>query len=91
MSINKITNTVKEYKELKLFAEQIATELSALEDIIKAEMTERGTESMNVDIFKVNWTTVNSSRFDTAAFKKAMPELAAQFTRTSTVRRFTVI
>lgn len=90
MSTNEMTNTVRELKELKAFAEQIAAEIAALEDTIKAEMTARNTEELHVDVFKVRWTTVNSSRIDTTAFKKAMPELAEQFTKTTTTRRFSI-
>ena len=90
MSTNEMTATVREYKELKAYAEQIADELAALEDKIKAEMTARNTEELNVDMFKIRWTTVNSSRFDTTAFKKAMPELAEQFTRQTVSRRFSI-
>ena len=90
MSANEMTSKVREYKELKAFMEQIASELAALEDDIKAEMTARGTESMDVDVYKVRWTTVNSSRFDTTAFKKAMPELAEQYTRATVSRRFSI-
>lgn len=90
MSQNELTSKVRELKELKVFAEQIADEISALEDAIKAEMTERDIEEMQIDIFKVRWTRVQSSRFDTTAFKKAMPELAAQFTKVTESRRFTV-
>lgn len=90
MSTNEMTDTVREYKELKAYAEQIADELAALEDKIKAEMAARNTEEMTVDVFKVRWTTVNSTRFDTAAFKKAMPKLAEQFTKATTTRRFSI-
>ena len=34
--------------------------------------------------------TVTSSRFDSTAFKKAMPELAEHFTKSTTSRRFIV-
>ena len=90
MSTNEMTATVREYKELKAYAEQIADELAMLEDKIKAEMTARNTEELNVDVFKIRWTTVNSSRFDTTAFKKAMPELAEQYTRQTVSRRFSI-
>lgn len=90
MSQNELTSKVRELKELKAFAEQISDEISALEDAIKAEMTERDIEEMQIDIFKVRWTRVQSSRFDTTAFKKAMPDLAAQFTKVTESRRFTV-
>ena len=90
MSTNEMTNTVREYKELKAFSEQIADEIAALEDKIKAEMTTRNTEELTVDVFKIRWTTVQSSRFDTTAFKKAMPELAEQYTRQTSTRRFSI-
>ena len=47
-------------------------------------------DEMTVDVYKVRYKTVKSSRFDTTAFKKAMPDLAAQFTRETESRRFTV-
>ena len=90
MSTNEMTNTVRELKDLKAFAEQIADEIAALEDKIKAEMTTRNTEELTVDVFKIRWTTVQSSRFDTTAFKKAMPELAEQYTRQTSTRRFSI-
>lgn len=90
MSTNELTSKVRELKELKAMAEEIAAEIATIEDIIKAEMTARNTEEMTIDVFKVRWTTVVSSRFDTTAFKKAMPELAEQFTKATKSRRFSV-
>ena len=40
--------------------------------------------------YKITWKTVTSSRFDSTAFKKAMPELAERFIKSTTSRRFTV-
>ena len=90
MSTNEMTSKIRELKELKAFAEQIAEEITALEDMIKAEMTARNTEELTVDVYKIRWATVSSSRFDTTAFKKAMPELAEQYTRETTSRRFSI-
>jgi predicted phage-related endonuclease len=53
-------------------------------------MTTQNTEELVVDVYKVRWTTVKRESFDTSAFKKALPELAKQFTRASTVRRFSI-
>ena len=39
---------------------------------------------------KVTWKTVTASRLDTAALRKAIPDVAAAFTRTTTTRRFCV-
>ena len=62
----------------------------ALKDMLKAKMTEENTERMTVDIYEVRWTTVKSDRIDTTAFKKAMPDVAQQFVKTTTSRRFSI-
>lgn len=90
MSTNELTLKIRELKELKAMADELSAEITAIEDSIKAEMTERNTDEMTVDVYKVRWTKVSSNRFDTTAFKKAMPELHAQFTKQITSRRFTI-
>lgn len=90
MSKTEMTSKVRELKELKAMADELAAEITAIEDTIKADMCAQGIEEMTVDVYKVRYKTVKSSRFDTTAFKKAMPDLAAQFMRETESRRFTV-
>lgn len=90
MSAKEMTAKIRELKELKAMAEELAAAITSIEDEIKAEMTARNTEELTVDVYKIRWTTVNSSRFDNTSFKKAMPELYQQFTKQTTSRRFTV-
>ena len=90
MSANELTSKVRELQELKAFAEQIADEIAAIEDLIKAEMTERNTEEMTVDVFKIRWTRMTSSRFDTTAFKKTHADLYDQYTKQTESRRFSI-
>ena len=90
MSANELTCKVKELKELKMMAEELAAEITAIEDTIKAEMTARDTDEMTVDVYKIRWTKVLSNRFDTTAFKKAMPDLAEKFTKQTECRRFSI-
>lgn len=90
MSTNELTTKVRELKELKAMAEELAAEITAIEDSIKAEMTARNTDEMQIDVYKIRWTKVLSNRFDSTAFKKAMPELHAQFTKQTESRRFSV-
>lgn len=90
MSTNELTAKVRDLKELKAMMEELAADITAIEDDIKAEMTARNTDEMMIDVFKIRWTKVSSSRFDTTAFKKAMPELAEKFTKTTESRRFTI-
>ncbi len=90
MSQNEMASKVRELKELQLMAAELEAEITSLQDAIKAEMTARDTEEMIVDVFKVRWTTVNSNRFDTTAFKKTHADLYDQYCKQSTTRRFTI-
>lgn len=90
MSTNELTCKVRELKELKVMAEELTAEITAIEDAIKAEMNNRNIEEMTVDVYKVRWTKVLSNRFDTTAFKKAMPDLAEKFTKQTECRRFSI-
>lgn len=88
MSINELKAKAAELKELKVMQDELAAEIAAIEDEIKAHMGE--TEQITAGAFRITWKNVTSSRFDTTAFKKEMPELAARFTKTTTTRRFSV-
>ncbi len=90
MSANELTSKVRELKELKALADQIADEIATIEDMIKAEMTERNTEEMTVDVFKIRWTKITSTRFDSAAFKKTHADLYTQYTKQTESRRFSI-
>ena len=90
MSTNEIANKIIEIKELKTLAEQIAEEISALENAVKAEMITQGTEEMTVDIYKVRFTKIKTNRFDTTSFKKFHADLYEQFLKPSESCRFTI-
>lgn len=90
MSKIEMVSKVRELKELKAMAEELAAEIAAIEDIIKAEMLSQGVEEMQVDVFKVRYKTVVSSRFDSKAFKVTHAELYNQYTKQTESRRFTV-
>lgn len=90
MSTLEITSKIRELKELKAYAEQIASEITALEDVIKAEMLERDTEEITVDVYKVRYAIVKSNRFDATSFKREYSDLYEQFLKSSESRRFTI-
>ena len=79
---------VKELMELKRMKEEIEAEIAAAEDEIKAVMGSE--ETLLAGAFKVDWKTVITSRIDTAALKKMMPEIAERFMKQTTTRRFCV-
>ena len=90
MSANEMLSKVRSLKELEALIAEATAEAEAIKDEIKAQMVERNTEEISVDVYKVRYTTVSSERFDTTAFKKALPDLAKQFTKTSVTRRFSI-
>ena len=59
-------------------------------DSKKAHMDAEGVETISGTDWKVTYKAVTSSRIDTSALKKALPDLAAQFTRSTTSRRFCI-
>ena len=79
---------VKELMELKRMKEEIEAEITAAEDDIKAVMGDE--ETLFAGACKVSWTPYTSSRFDSSRFKKDHAELAAAYTKTTTIRRFCV-
>ena len=88
MSDHNMEPKVKELLELKRMKEKPETEITAMEDEIKARMGDE--EILTAGAFKVTWTPYTTSRFDSARFKKDHAELAAAYTKTTTARRFTV-
>lgn len=90
MSIIEITSKIKELKELKAQIEMLQDEITAIEDSIKAEMLTRGVDEMQVDIYKVRYKTIKTSRFDSKAFKSTHEALYNQYTKQTEAKRFTV-
>lgn len=88
MSIKEMTSKVQELMELKRMQEELEAEITTLQDEIKAGMGDQ--EQITAGAYKITWKPITSSRLDSAALKKALPEVAERFTKVTTVRRFTV-
>ena len=88
MSNPNMESKVKELMELKRMREEIDAEITSAEDEIKGIMGDE--ETLLAGAFKVSWKSFTSSRLDSTALKKALPEIAAQFTKTTTARRFSI-
>lgn len=86
MSINEMERKVREMRELQALIEEATAEVEALKDAIKAAMG----DSESVQAGEYRNKAVTTARIDTAALKKALPDLAQQFTKTTTARRFCV-
>ena len=88
MSNPNLEPKVKELMELKRMREELDAEISVIEDDIKQAMGNE--ETLIAGAFKVDWKTVITSRIDTTALKKALPEIAERFMKQTTTRRFCV-
>lgn len=88
MSINEMERKARELRQLQALIEEAQQEAEAIKDAIKAAMGDA--EEIHAGEYRITWKPITSSRIDTAALKKALPDLAQQFTKTSTVRRFSV-
>ena len=90
MSNNELTAKIRELKQLQALVEEANAEAEAIKDELKALMLDNNTEEMTVDVYKVRYTTVKSSRFDSTAFKKTHADLYAQYSKQTETRRFSV-
>ena len=88
MSMNEMESKIRELRQLQNLIEEAQAEAEAIKDSIKAQMGDA--EELRAGEYKVTWKTVTSSRLDTAALKKALPDVASAFTRQTTTRRFCV-
>lgn len=90
MSINEMDSKIKELRELRRMADELAAEMETIQDSIKARMDAEGVDTISGTDWKVTYKAVTTSRIDTSALKKALPDLAQQYTKTTTGRRFCI-
>ena len=88
MSNNEIVAKLTELQELKRMQEELTAEIDAIQDAIKAHMGAE--ELLLAGPYKVTYKPVTTTRIDTTALKKALPDIAERFSKTTTTRRFTI-
>lgn len=88
MSMNELESKCRELRQLQALIDEAQAEAEAIKDAIKAHMGD--SETIYAGEYKITWKPVSSSRIDTAALRKAMPDVAQAFTRETTSRRFIV-
>ena len=90
MSTYDLDNKITKMQEYEALAEEAKAEAEALRDEIKAELTRRNAEEVTTEKYIVRWTSVLSQRFDSTAFKRAMPDVYKAFTKQVSSRRFSI-
>ena len=90
MSKNEIITKIETIRELEDLIEEAKAEADALRDLIKQQMLAEGTEELEAGQYMVRYQNIVSNRFDSSAFKKALPEVYKSFIRQSTSKRFSI-
>lgn len=83
--LNRIFSELAQYKRIE---EEAKRERTALEDQVKAMMTELETDILIGDEHKVTWKAEIRNTIDTKKLKADHPELAAEYTKASESRKF---
>ena len=86
MCINELEAKARELRQLQALIEEAQTEAEAI--AIKAAMGD--SETIAAGKYRITWKPVTSTRLDASALRKALPDVAARFTKETTVRRFCV-
>lgn len=85
-NINEIMAQIAQYQRI---AEETADIIDGLKDQLKAYMTANDLDTLTGNEHKATYKPVESSRLDTKALKKELPEIAARYTTTTSTMRFT--
>lgn len=88
MSMKELETKIRELRELKAFAAELADEIEAAEDAIKAHMGEA--EELRAGEYKVTWKRVTGHRIDTKALAAELPDVAERYSVPTVSRRFCV-
>ena len=85
-NIDTIMRDLAQYTRLQ---EETAAIIDGLKDELKSIMQAENIKVLQGTEHKASYKAVISSRIDTSALKKELPEIAAKYTRTTEIRRFT--
>lgn len=88
IAMDNLNALMREIAEYSRMAEEIGATLDGLKDSLKKYMDENGLDSIAGNEHNASYKAVTSSRIDTTALKRDMPEIAAKYTKTTETRRF---
>ena len=84
-NINDVFAELAQYTRLQ---EEITATVDSLKDTLKKYMEENQLETLTGTEHKATYKAVTSSRIDTTALKKDMPDIAAHYTKSTSTKRF---
>ena len=90
MNKKELVEKIEALNEWEAILEEAKEEADAIRDEIKADMTEKEVEELDLGQYIVRYTSVLTNRFDTTSFKKTYGDLYKAFTKQVTSRRFSI-
>ena len=76
MSTSEIESKIRELRQLQSLIEEAQAEAKAIKDTIKHQMGDA--EELRAGEYKVTWKPITTTKLDTTALKRALPEIVAQ-------------
>ena len=90
MATNELISKLNDLAQLRRMADDLDAEITAIQDEIKAHMAAAQTDTLTAGAFRVVWKSVTSTRIDTAALRRELPEVWQEYGKTTTTKRVTV-
>ena len=84
MSTHELEIKCRELRQLQALIDEAQAEAETIKDAMGTQ------EAVQAGEYKITWKPVTTARLDATALKKALPDVAARFTKETTVRRFSV-
>ena len=88
MGMTELITKIRDLRELQALIEEAQGEAEAIRNELKAYMGDA--EELRAGEYLVTWKPVTSSRIDTRALREALPDVAREYTKETTTRRFIV-
>lgn len=90
MTKTEIITKIEALNEWEALMTEAQAEAEAIRDSLKAEMLDQNTEELEAGQYIIRWTSVTSNRFDSANFKKALPEVYKAYLKQVSSKRFSI-
>jgi predicted phage-related endonuclease len=90
MNKQEIETKAAEYKELQNMIKELQDEAETIKTALVSHMESEDTDKIVAGPFTVRWAPYTTSRLDSTALKKELPEVAERYSKTSEVWKFQV-
>jgi predicted phage-related endonuclease len=90
MGTNELVEKIREYRELKRFAEEMMNAADSIGDELKAFMLAQGQEKMICGEYKLSYTDVSRTDIDRKRLKEERGEIFSQYSYSTVYKRFLV-